>query len=418
MSVVHRKLIGSRCFLLSLLPKASISSVGSSLLSSFIESQPWQRMLSSTLQTFEQVTHAGIEQIMESPPYGLEVSASLCLPSIDGVECTISDTWHVLQENIDLVLNICTEDLYYDMLEREKEYVSPHTYSPNAGYLPYRRYLVDWMSDVGEQCRLHNSTIHVSVLFLDKIFRSTDIPRSQWQLLATACITVAAKYEEAEEHCPHIPELLRLTKLRDVGHNSLSFRDGELEVLHHLGWKLRAFPPIHIVGYILSKGACFVDDLWQGRALIPKIPKYIKKYAEFFCNLTLQEYSFQQYLPSQLGAASVMASRVALQVEPRWRNELTRITGYEEHEILPIFQHIWSYYEEQFPGHGSRSISPRSVAAGCWICIFISAWCRHSFEWPAMLSFMSSCFHIYFYDSNKPIVGFFHGIFLGESGCI
>lgn len=270
MSVVHRKLIGSRCFLLSLLPKASISSVGSSLLSSFIESQPWQRMLSSTLQTFEQVTHAGIEQIMESPPYGLEVSASLCLPSIDGVECTISDTWHVLQENIDLVLNICTEDLYYDMLEREKEYVSPHTYSPNAGYLPYRRYLVDWMSDVGEQCRLHNSTIHVSVLFLDKIFRSTDIPRSQWQLLATACITVAAKYEEAEEHCPHIPELLRLTKLRDVGHNSLSFRDGELEVLHHLGWKLRAFPPIHIVGYILSKGACFVDDLWQGRALIPK----------------------------------------------------------------------------------------------------------------------------------------------------
>ena len=268
-----------------------------------------------------------------------------------------------LQENIDRTLNICTEDLYRDMLEREGEYVSPALYSPNAAFLPYRRYLVDWMSDVGEQCHLHTSTIHVSVLFLDKIFRSSQIPRNQWQLLATACITIAAKYEEAEEHCPHIPELLKLTKLREAGHNSLSFREGELEVLQRLGWKLRAFPALHVVGYILSKGACFVDDTWQGRGLIPKIPKYVKKYAEFFCNLTLQDYSFQQYLPSQLAAAAILASRVALQLEPRWRPELTRLTGYEESDILHIFQHVWSYYEEQFPGHGSRSISPRSVAS-------------------------------------------------------
>jgi len=265
------------------------------------------------------------------------------------------------QENIDETLNVCTEDLYYDMLEREREYVSPATFNPNASYLPYRRYLVDWMSDVGEQCHLHNTTVHVSVLFLDKIFRSAEIPRSQWQLLATACITVASKYEEAEEHCPHIPELLRLTKLRDAGHNSLTFREGELEVLRRLGWKLRAFPALHIVGYILAKGACFVDDTWQGRNLIAKIPKYIKKYAEFFCNLTLQDYAFQQYLPSRLAAAAIMASRVALQVEPRWRPELVRLTGYEETDIIDVFHHVWSYYEEQFPGHGSRSISPRSV---------------------------------------------------------
>ena len=85
------------------------------------------------------------------------------------------------------------------MHERQVEYVSPRSYDPNAAFIPYRRYLVDWMSDVGDQCRLHSTTIHVSVLFLDLILRSTEIPRSQWQLLATACITIAAKYEEAEE---------------------------------------------------------------------------------------------------------------------------------------------------------------------------------------------------------------------------
>lgn len=266
-----------------------------------------------------------------------------------------------IKTQVDEVLCVCTEDLYKEMMKQQVEFVSQANYSPNATYLPYRRYLVDWMSDVGEQCRLHNSTVHVGILYLDKIFRSRNIPRGQWQLLATACISVAAKYEEAEEHCPPIPELLRLTKLGNAGHTSLSFRDGELEVLRHLNWQLRAIPPIHIVGYFLSKGATYYDDTWQGRSLIEKIPKYVKKYADFFCNLTLQEYSFQQYLPSHLGAAIILASRVALNIEPRWRAELVRVTGYREIEITDIFHHVWSYYEEQFPGHGSRAISPRSV---------------------------------------------------------
>lgn len=269
----------------------------------------------------------------------------------------------IVQEDIDAVLNVSTEDLYLDMRERQVDFVSPATFCPGASYLPYRRYLVDWMSDVGEQCRLHNTTVHVSVLYLDKIFRSAEVPRSQWQLLATACISVAAKYEEAEEHCPQIPDLLQLTKLAHAGHTSLTFREGEVEVLRRLGWRLRAFPPLHVAGYFLSKGVCFEDDTWQGRSLIERIPKYIKKYVEFFCNLTLQDYSFQQYLPTQLAAAILFASRVALQIEPRWRPELARLTGYEERDVVGPFHHVWSYYEDQFPGHGSRSISPRSVTA-------------------------------------------------------
>mmetsp|Transcript_1661 Transcript_1661/g.3465 ORF Transcript_1661/g.3465 Transcript_1661/m.3465 type:complete len:327 (-) Transcript_1661:370-1350(-) len=281
--------------------------------------------------------------------------------SMDCTEKTLESKPYGIDTPIDEVLCICTEDLYIDMRERQVEFVSPSTYTQNASYLPYRRYLVDWMSDVGEQCRLHNSTVHVAILFLDKIFRSRNIPRGQWQLLATACISVAAKYEEAEEHCPPIPDLLRLTKLGNAGHTPLSFREGESEVLRYLNWQLRAIPPIHIVGYFLSKGVTFCDDTWQGRSLIEKIPKYVKKYADFFCNLTLQEYSFHQYLPSLMGAAVVLASRVALNIEPRWRPELVKLTGYNEVEITDAFHHVWSYYEEQFPGHGSRSISPRSV---------------------------------------------------------
>uniref|UniRef100_A0A7S3QJF9 Cyclin N-terminal domain-containing protein n=1 Tax=Chaetoceros debilis TaxID=122233 RepID=A0A7S3QJF9_9STRA len=298
---------------------------------------------SMPIQSLQQVVSRSMEEVMESKsgslPYGIETP-------------------------IDEELSVCTEDLFIDMQERQVDFVSPAEYSTTATYLPYRRYLVDWMSDVGEQCRLHNSTVHVSILMLDKIFRSNEIPRSHWQLLATACISIAAKYEEAEEHCPPIPDLLQLTRLSQAGHTSLSFRDGEVECLKFLGWRLRAIPPIHFIGYFLAKGAIFQDDTWQDRNLIEKIPKYVKKYADFFCNLTLQEYSFQQYLPSELAAAILLASRVALQLQPRWRPELTTLTGQEESQIIHIFNHLWGYYEEQFPGHGSRSISPRSADMG------------------------------------------------------
>jgi len=156
--------------------------------------------------------------------------------------------------------------------------------------------------------------------------------------------------------------LLQVTKLASTGLTPLSFRDGECEVLMYLNWTLRAICPLHVIGYYLSKGVTFEEDRWQGRKLIEKIPKYVKKYAEFFCNLTLQEYSFQKYDPSLLAAAIVMASRVALNVEPRWRPELTVLSGYEEADISECYEQVFKYYEEQFPDHGNRSNSPKNVA--------------------------------------------------------
>ncbi|GMH92853.1 hypothetical protein TL16_g12471 [Triparma laevis f. inornata] len=227
-----------------------------------------------------------------------------------------------LTEDIDEVLAMTTTDLYDSMRKVQEEYVSGEFHNPQATYLPFRRYLVDWMSDIGEQ------------------LPSTRRRRST---------------------APPSPELLEVTKLYQSGQTPLSFRDGESEVLDYLHWTLRAVCPLHVVGYYLSKGVTFEEDRWQGRKLIEKIPKYVKKYAEFFCNLTLQEYTFQKYEPSHLASAIIMASRVALNLEPKWRPDLASLTGYEEADIEPCFEHVFSYYEEQFPGHGSRSNSPKNV---------------------------------------------------------
>lgn len=270
------------------------------------------------------------------------------------------------RSSIDEMLNIDTRDLYLSMQEMQVDYVSPATYNPTASYVSFRRYLVDWMTSVAETFQLHDSTIHVSVLFLDKILRSrNDIPRSQWQLLATACISLAAKYEEAEEHCPHIPDLLRVTKLSNAGHTSLSFREGEIKVLKLLNWKLRAVPAIHVVGYFTATGVIFDDDRWHNQAPPAKVSASLYKFAIFFSNLTLQQYCFAQYFPTHLAAAIILASRFAVKVQPYWRPELTTLTGYVESDIEECFLRIWDSYSVQFPNHVTtyRSISPRSVVA-------------------------------------------------------
>jgi hypothetical protein len=268
---------------------------------------------------------------------------------------------------LDEMLGIDTVDLFQDMKERQIEYVSAETYNPSAAFVSYRRYLVDWMADQGQKLNLLSTTIHVAVLYLDKILRTRNgIPRSQWQLLATCCISLAAKYEEREEDCPMTPDLLKTTKLHQEGHTSLSFRDSELRVLQYLGWKLRAFPAIHVVGYFLAKTPVVLkDDIWNKQLGQPsaKVCDSVRKFTDFFCNLCLQQYSFQQYLPTQLAAAILMASRAAVQVEPHWRPELTLLSGYEEWELEDCFLHVWNYYSSEFPNHvNHRSVSPRSVA--------------------------------------------------------
>jgi len=256
------------------------------------------------------------------------------------------------------VVGMDPDDLQRDMLEYESLF---QFYHPHAGFVPYRRYLVDWMSDLGERFRLNTSTVHCAILYMDKILSSRVVDRNKWQLLGTAALSVASKYEEAEEHCPPIPELIDMVNLRT---SSVAFRDrGELEVLRLLGWQLRALPPVHFVNFYQAKGVLFENDRWQKRAMMEKIPRYVRKYAEFFCNLCLQDYSFSQYRPSVLAAAIIVASRQALCIEPLWRPELQAVTGFTQEQVHPLFLHVWQYYEEQFPGHGVRVPSPDNVMA-------------------------------------------------------
>ena len=260
---------------------------------------------------------------------------------------------------------------------RERENIH-RTYAPEAKWLKYRRVLVDWMCEAGDEFGLHISTMHVAVMFLDRFLHKVVVARNELQLVAIACILIAAKYEEIYEIVPTLSDMNRHAQW---AFSADAIQHMEFEVLRKLNWCLGTFTPLHFASYYMSKGVLFEEDTKQGRPLAQKVPKYakyMKRYIEFFADLFLQDYAFQRFAPSMMAASIVMASRKALGIRPLWRDELSTNTQYIRNDINSCFKAVWSCYRFNFPNatatggsqennfpHNSKNGEKKEVPTGC-----------------------------------------------------
>ena len=126
----------------------------------------------------------------------------------------------------------------------------------------------------------------------------------------------------------------------------------------------------------------FDDDKVDGKSFTKRAVRYVKKYADFFCDLCLQgeidahpkaaqchfrstrdvcpllcaaaaaggggdggccvaEHAFQQYTPSVLAGAVIACSRRAVKIDPIWRPEIERMTRLTAKEVYPAYKHIY-----------------------------------------------------------------------------
>lgn len=222
---------------------------------------------------------------------------------------------------------------------------------------------------VGEEFGVQRSTAHVAVLLNDRLMIAEKIviPSNQLQLLALCCLLISTKYEEAEERVPNVNELVQFGHLRYTVQQLVEL---EATVLATLKWRLTEYTPLHFLGYYINKGILYCSDRREGQPLTPRVLKCMQKYVYFFAELSLQEYSFQQYTSSQLAAAIIVASRRALTIAPLWRPEFESLTEYTEEEVEPSAAHLWQYYLESFPAvakaieaKAEGQLSPDSIAA-------------------------------------------------------
>jgi hypothetical protein len=117
-------------------------------------------------------------------------------------------------------------------------------------YVQHRGDVIDWMIDAGEVLRLERNTVHNAVSCFDEFFaRKGGVDRGVWQLLASACILVAAKCEETESAS------LILDKLHALNYGifpKLAMVRMEQELLRTLEWDVIRTSAIQFIYYFLE----------------------------------------------------------------------------------------------------------------------------------------------------------------------
>ncbi|KAJ9166495.1 hypothetical protein P3X46_021242 [Hevea brasiliensis] len=185
------------------------------------------------------------------------------------------------------------------MVEKECQHL------PNVGYLKRlgrgdldlgaRKEAIDWMGKVHAHFGFGPLCAYLSINYLDRFLSAYELPKGKaWmmQLLAVACLSIAAKMEETE-----VPLSLDL----QVGESKIVFEARtiqrmELLVLSTLSWRMQAITPFSFIGHFLNK---INNDETPPRSLILQSIQLI------LC--TVKGIEFLEFRPSEIAAAVAIA---------------------------------------------------------------------------------------------------------------
>ncbi|XP_068121127.1 cyclin-A1 [Hyperolius riggenbachi] len=178
-----------------------------------------------------------------------------------------------------------------------------------------RTILVDWLVEVREEYKLRNETLHLAVNYLDRFLSCMSVLRGKLQLVGTAAILLAAKYEEI--YPPDVDEFVYIT--------DDTYTKKQLLRMEHLLLKVLAFdmtvPTInHFLLQYISKN---------------NIGTKTEHLAMYMAELTLLEVEpFLSYVPSMIAAAAYcLANYIVNRIF--WPESLQIFTGYTLSDIAP-----------------------------------------------------------------------------------
>ncbi|XP_051480245.1 cyclin-A1 [Apus apus] len=178
-----------------------------------------------------------------------------------------------------------------------------------------RAILVDWLVEVGEEYKLRTETLYLAVNFLDRFLSCMSVLRGKLQLVGTAAILLAAKYEEI--YPPEVDELVYIT---DDTYTKRQLLRMEQLLLKVLAFDLTV-PTINqfLLQYFQRHGVCMRTE----------------NFARYLAELSLLEADpFLKYLPSQTAAAAYCLANYTVN-RSFWPETLAAYTGYSLSEIVP-----------------------------------------------------------------------------------
>uniref|UniRef100_A0A3Q2E564 Cyclin-A2 n=1 Tax=Cyprinodon variegatus TaxID=28743 RepID=A0A3Q2E564_CYPVA len=178
---------------------------------------------------------------------------------------------------------------------------------PKAGYMKkqpditnsMRAILVDWLVEVGEEYKLQNETLYLAVNYIDRFLSSMSVLRGKLQLVGTAAMLLASKFEEI--YPPEVAEFVYIT--------DDTYTKKQVLRMEHLA-----------AGKQVESLAMYLGEL----SLVDSDP-------------------FLKYLPSQLAAAAYTLANNTVNGSS-WPKSLVEMTGYTLEDLMPCIEDLHRTY--------------------------------------------------------------------------
>ncbi|KAJ7326997.1 hypothetical protein JRQ81_016756 [Phrynocephalus forsythii] len=218
------------------------------------------------------------------------------------------------------------EDIYKYLREMEVKC------KPKVGYMKkqpditnnMRAILVDWLVEVGEEYKLQNETLHLAVNYIDRFLSSMSVLRGKLQLVGTAAMLLASKFEEI-----YPPEVAEFVYITDDTYTKRQVLRMEHLILKVLSFDLAA-PTINqfLTQYFLHQPAS----------------SQVENLAMYLGELSLIDADpYLKYLPSVIAAAAFHIANYTISGKT-WTDTLAKVTGYTLESLKPCLLDLHKTY--------------------------------------------------------------------------
>ncbi len=212
-----------------------------------------------------------------------------------------------------------SKDIFDNLLQFQK------TNTPKHGYMvsmqtkineKMRAILIDWLIEVHFKFKLLPETLFLCVNLIDRYLSVVKIEDTELQLLGTAAMVIAAKYEEI--YAPEIRDFIYIT---DRQYNKDSILKMESKILAALQFDI-----------LSASSFIFLERFFLVAGEEDKIALYL---AQYLIELSLLEYKMLHYSPSIKAASALYLARKILKIFPNaWTNSLQFHSSHKEDELI------------------------------------------------------------------------------------
>jgi len=205
---------------------------------------------------------------------------------------------------------------------------------PKPGYMrrqpdvtySMRAILVDWLVEVAQEYKLQNETLYLAISFIDRFLSLMSVVRAKLQLLGTAAMFVASKYEEI--YPPDVSEFVYIT---DDTYTKKQVLKMEQLILKVLGFDVSNPTTIIFLTHI-----CVHSN----------VPLRVMYLAMYLGEMSLLEADpYLSYTPSMIGCGAVALARLILDYEDIWPQNMSELSEYSLNDLIPVLKHLNQTYK-------------------------------------------------------------------------